>query len=157
MSHIATVDVQIKDLSSLQKACEKLGLELVKGQTNFKWYGRFVGDSVQFVESLRAKGINVNDYGKCDHVIRVKDASRHTYEIGVVKLADGTYTLLWDYFQGGFGLMDKVAADSDKAKEGVGKLVQRYATEVAAKRLKQQGYRVTETVVDGKIKLKATR
>lgn len=156
MSHIATVDVQIKDLDSLAKACTKLGLELVKGQQTFKWYGRFVGDSMQFVESLRAKGINVDDYGKCDHAIRVKGV-HGSYEIGVVKLADGTYTMLWDNYHGGYGLMEKVSADSDKQREGVGKLVQRYATEVASKRLRQQGYRVTESVVDGKIKLKATR
>jgi hypothetical protein len=44
MSHIATVEVQIKDLDCLAKAAERCGLEFKKDQKNFRWYGRWMND-----------------------------------------------------------------------------------------------------------------
>ena len=45
MSHVALVDVIIKDLDAVELACEDLGvLELIRNQPRFNWYGRWVND-----------------------------------------------------------------------------------------------------------------
>ena len=61
MSHISKIELEINDLGMLGQACKGLGMELVRNQKAFKWYGE---DS------------------QCDHAIKVPEAS---YEIGVVK------------------------------------------------------------------------
>jgi hypothetical protein len=37
MSHISKIELEVKDLSVLGAACKRLGLELVQGQTTYKW------------------------------------------------------------------------------------------------------------------------
>lgn len=147
LSHVATVDVEIKDLVSLRKACDRLGLELVEGQETYKWYGESVGDY-----PLPA-GFQASDLGKCSHAIRLRPDSpvytNQAYEIGVVARRDGRpgYQLLWDFYCGGFGLQDHVG-------EGCAKLKQAYANEVAKRTAIQQGFRVQETVnQNGSIRL----
>jgi hypothetical protein len=61
MSHISKIELEVKDLTVLGQACSRLGLELIKGRKQFKWYGKDAS---------------------CDHVIKVPGAD---YEIGVVK------------------------------------------------------------------------
>ena len=45
MSHVVKIEVTIKSLESLERAAQALGLEFVRGQRNFKWYGEFMGDA----------------------------------------------------------------------------------------------------------------
>jgi hypothetical protein len=73
MSHISKIELEVKDLAILSRACGRLGLEFVKGQETFKWYGKA---------------------GSCDHAIRAPAAS---YEVGVVKV-EGKYELLCDHY-----------------------------------------------------------
>lgn len=139
MSHITKINLLIKDLDALDKACSRLGLELVRGQKTFKWYGRFVGDS------LGIAGVNPADYGKCEHAIRVK-GNVGAYEIGLVKRADDKgYDLHWDNYQGGYGLAEKVGYETG-ARARVGakatKLADWYAAEVARKQMARQGFMV---------------
>src|SRR4051812_32472193 len=103
MSHVATVDVEIKDLDALDAACKKLGLELVRGQTTFRWYGQHVGDY-----PLPA-GFTGADLGTCEHAVRVPGRA-DAYEIGVVRRRDGRsgWSLMWDFYAGGYGLMERV-------------------------------------------------
>lgn len=151
MSHVATIDLQVKDLAALKAACAKLGLELVEGQKTHKWYGRWVNDySAQ--DAAYRNGIDPKDYGKCEHAIRIP-GNASAYEIGVVadKAHPGSYRLIWDNFMGGKGL-DKIIGND------TGLLKQRYAAEVARKQALRQGYRVIETqTADGKILLRAKR
>lgn len=108
MSHLVTETMEIHDLDALARAAEECGMELVRGQRAFKWYGRSVGDY-----PLPA-GFTAEDLGKCEHAIRVKGADARTYEIGVVNRRDAEgnrlpgYSLLWDFWAGGYGL-EKVA------------------------------------------------
>lgn len=150
MSHITTIDLQVKDLDAMRKACERLGLELVEGQKKFKWYGRFVGDTTP------PKGIDAKDYGKCEHAIRVK-GNPSAYEIGLVKRTDGKgYTLCVDTWRGGFGLRDYVSYDtSAKTLDnfGVDKLKDWYAAEVAQKQMRKQGFRVNARQLDRKVQV----
>jgi hypothetical protein len=74
MSHISKIELEVNDLTTLKRACARLGLRFVESQKTFKWFGY--------------------EEGRCDHAIKVPGA---TYEIGVTK--KGTlYELQCDYF-----------------------------------------------------------
>lgn len=157
MSHIASVQVEIKDLECLAKAAARCGLEFKNGQKTFKWYGVWVIDYSQDDAAYKLLGIDPKDYGKCEHALSVVGNDK-AYEIGVIKHPKGGYALLWDFYAGGHGLMAKVSADTDKQRKSVGKLQQAYAAEVAKKAAKKQGFSVSEKVQqDGSIKLVCTR
>ena len=74
MSHISKIELEVKDLGVLSQACTRLGMNLVKNQKTYVWYGR--------------------DSQQCDHAIRVPGAE---YEIGVLK-KDGRYELQCDFY-----------------------------------------------------------
>lgn len=144
MSHIVTLKTKFLDLDALKQACPDLGLEFRENQRTYNWFGKSVGDY-----PLPA-GFTKEDLGKCNHAIAVKDASSNTYEIGVVANKNGEgYTLLWDFWQGGYGLEAKVGKNASK-------LVQGYKVEVAIKELRRQGRRVRKTYTDsGDVVLRA--
>jgi len=73
MSHISKIELEVKDLSILGQACTKMGLQLVKNQKTYKWYG---------------------NEAECDHAIKIPDAD---YEIGI-KHVNGRYELHCDYY-----------------------------------------------------------
>jgi hypothetical protein len=73
MSHISKIELEVKDLAILGQACARLGLELARGRTAFKWYGK---------------------EAPCDHCIRVPGAD---YEIGVINNG-GSFELNCDYY-----------------------------------------------------------
>jgi hypothetical protein len=146
MSHVAKIEIEIKDLAALKAAAEKLGMEFVEGQTSYKWYGRSVGDT-----PLPA-GFSKYELGQCAHALRIA-GNPAAYEIGVVKRKDGGagFTLLWDSWNGGYGLTEKVGAKAEKLKQG-------YAVEVATRAARRQGFRVTTTTrQDGKVELRLQR
>jgi hypothetical protein len=130
MSHVATVDVHITDLSALKAACSALGLEFREGQQCFRWFGTHIGDY-----PLPA-GYTAADMGQCEHAIGVKD-NAGAYEVGVVRRRDGKpgYTLMYDFWNRGYGLEEKIGSRA-------GKLRQQYAAQVAATQARRQGYRV---------------
>jgi hypothetical protein len=140
MSHVVSMTFPIDDLDCLDKACEKLGLELKRDQKTFKWYGRWVNDYNAGNAAYR-QGIDTKDYGKCAHAIGVKGNSK-AYEIGLVPRTDGKpgYQMAYDFFSGGFGLMEKVGKDASK-------LCQEYSVQQNLKRgsyLQQQGFAMTQ-------------
>lgn len=77
MSHLAKIEMKVKNLDSLAQASKNLGGVFNKNQTEFKWYS---------IEK-----------GKCDHAISFKGAS---YEIGVIK-EGSVYNLSLDNFYSG--------------------------------------------------------
>lgn len=140
MSHIAKIEIEVRDLDALEAACRRIGCEFVRAQLAYRWYGRSVGDY-----PLPA-GFSVEDLGKCEHAIQVPGAR---YEIGVVTRRDSRpgYALLWDSYSAG-GL-ERVLGQSAR------KLVQAYGIEAATRAARRQGYSVTETVQpDGAVLLK---
>jgi hypothetical protein len=126
MSHVTTIDLEIKDLSALKAACERLGYLWLEGQKNYRWYGRYMGNYAM------PEGMTVADLGKCEHAISVPGAS---YEIGVVT-RNGKTTLLWDFWSSG-GLERIVG-------KGGCKLKQAYAVEATRRAARRAGYQVTE-------------
>lgn len=150
MSHITKIDLLIKDLDALDKACGKMGLELVRGQKRFKWWGRFMGDS-RPPKELAEQGYTTDKFGTCDHVIRVKGNAK-AYEIGLIQRKDGKgYMLAWDSYLGGFGLLP--ATGYDKQDQGATKLKDWYAAEVARKQMSQQGFMVRTVQQDRKVQV----
>ena len=105
-SHVSKVDVVIRDLDALETAGRKCGLVLHRGQKTYKWFGQSVGDYPI------PTGMNVSDLGKCTHALSVAN-NPDAYEIGVVAQADGTYNLVWDFWEGGYGLQERVGTDCE--------------------------------------------
>lgn len=156
MSHVATIETEIHDLDALAAACESLGLELVRNQKVYNWFGRSVGDYPLPV------GFTAAELGTCDHAIRIKGTSLNgkidrtqPYEIGLALRRDGKsgYTMLWDTYHGGHGLVEKVGGE--KAE----KLIQGYGVEVAIRAAKRQGFRVIKQRVlsDGRVEVVTQR
>jgi len=116
-------------------------LELRRGQKKYRWYGESVGDSPL------PRGVAVSDLGKCEHAVSIP-GDKTVYEIGLVLLANGSYQLHYDEFNGGYGLQAKVGRKA-------GLLLQRYGLNAAANQARKQGMTVrSETVLpDGRIRL----
>jgi len=133
VSHIATVEVEFRDMDALAKACVKCGVELRQDQKTFRWYNGKVSP--------------------CDSAIVHPNAK--AYEIGVHETETGL-RIEFDPFMRGHGMQDAVAFE-DNIK-GLGKLQQAYAVEVARKQAKRQGFSVREQVqADGRVKLTLSR
>jgi hypothetical protein len=146
VSHVTQIDLDVKDLDALAVACEELGLELRRGQTTYKWWGKHVGDFPV------PQGFTVDDLGKCDHAISVKGNPK-AYEVGLVKRRDGRpgYTLLYDFWAGGCGLMEKVGEECKALR-------QRYSVVVAEKAARKQGFRTQRrTLENGQMQVVARR
>jgi hypothetical protein len=132
MSHVVNMQLSVDDLGSLQEAAKTLGLELVKGQTSYKWFGRFMGDAPL------PEGFTKEDLGKCNHVIRLPGNDK-AYEIGVVKNKSGSgFSLLFDFWAGGYGLEKAIGKDG-------GLLKQSYSVIRAKKEMLRKGHRVSTT------------
>ncbi len=126
MSHIAKIELEIRDLDSLKQACKRLGFHFMENQKHYAWYGKWVGNQ-PIPEEISEK-----DLGKCTHAIHVPAA---VFEIGIVK-KDNSYLLLWDSWIGG-GLEKAIGKDA-------GILKQAYAIESVKREARRKGYRLTE-------------
>ena len=105
MSHISSIEVAIRSLETLQRACQALGLEFHQGQRQFRYFG---------------------GSAPCDHAIRVPDAA---YELGVVQSQDG-YGLQWDDWHSG-GLEQRLGKGAGLLKQAYA--VERVRTEAKRK------------------------
>jgi hypothetical protein len=138
MSHIAKIELEIKSLDALIKACQRLGFEFVRDQKKYTWYGRWVGDYPL------PEGIAKDQLGTCDHAIKIPGC---TYEIGVVK-RNSSYTLLWYSWESALRL--KIGQDA-------GVIKQAYTVEAVRQDALLKGYRVTEKKTDKAIRLVLSR
>ncbi len=154
MSHVATIEIEIRDLDALARAAKRCGLEFVKDQTTYIWYGRSVGDYPL------PEGFTEKDLGRCLHALRVPPSelskgqkTRPPYEVGVVERRDGKpgYMLQWDFYAGGYGLEKRVGKDCQRLRQA-------YGIEVAKAQAQRKGFRVTEQVLaDGSVDLIAEK
>lgn len=129
MSHVAKIEIEIKDLEALKAAAARIGCRFVPHQRSYRWYGTHVGDYPL------PDGFAASDLGRCEHAIFVPGAS---YEVGVCRRRDGKpgYTLLWDFWGGG-GLEKQLGPNGQR-------LIQAYGIEAAKRAARRAGYRVTE-------------
>lgn len=162
MSHIAEVELEVKDLAALRAAADRLGLDLCENVTRYRWWRdealeRAGGNAtaIAHVEDyLRRNPHNLPNGaapGECTHVLRVRGREGHAYEVGVLAKPGGGFQLLWDFWQGGQGLEAAIGTDGNRLK-------QRYAVEVAKKQARRQGWRVNEVAqADGSVQLRLRR
>lgn len=146
MSHVVGIDCAITELDALASAADALGLELVRGQRSYRWFGRHVGDFAL------PRGFKAEDLGKCEHALRVRgdDAA---YEVGLVPLRSGEgWTLIYDFFgKPGAALQRSI---------GIGgrKLLQGYQKAVVLKVASARGLRATvDKQADGSVRVTLTR
>jgi hypothetical protein len=138
MSHIATIKTELRDLDALKSACIELGAQFVEGQTQYKWFGAHMGDYPV------PEGIRQDQLGKCTHVIRVPGVE---YEVGVVQKSTGHWTLAYDFWGPGQGLLKKFGPDCQR-------LVQLYGIHKAIREATRHGHQVhRRQQQDGSIKL----
>jgi hypothetical protein len=162
MSHIVEIKLLINDLAALKAAVAADPRLEWREKKTYNWYGRSVGDYPL------PEGITKEDLGKCDFAIGVKD-NPEAYEVGVIKKKDGTgYTLMGDFYKGGYGLCEVVGekitepylaqvkqpdgtikevltqpTPDDIKGHNFYKLANAYAAQVSAKAMRKKGYRVT--------------
>lgn len=149
MSHVANVEVEIKDLSALRTACENLGLEFMENQQTWNWYGDYM-DDWHTDEAAVSHGYDTKDFGKGLHAIKVPNSE---YEIGVVKNPNGSgFRLIYD----SYGSHGRAISESLGGMK-LTKLNNEYTATVATRQLQKQGYRVTRTVKKGRIHLKGVQ
>lgn len=133
MSHVTKIECEIRDLKALEAACKQLGLILTKKDT-YRWFGRYMQDSPL------PQGFAAKDLGKCEYAIGIPD-NKNAYEVGVVKRRDGKegYTLMYDYWSGGYGLIDKIG-------QGAKTLTREYTLQAATNKFRQKGYNVVRSI-----------
>jgi len=126
MSSMTQIVSEIKSLIDLERACNRLGITLVRGKTEARYYGH--------------KTVT------CDHTIEIP---RTAFDIAVKKRHDGTYVLSCDLY----GPEGRVIADT--CGKSLGLLKQAYAVEVAKSEARKKNMRVTEErKTDGRIRVK---
>lgn len=142
MSHVAAVDLKIQDLDALEAVCGRMGLELVRGKTTYKWFGRFLNDWTSAEGQERAAALNGFDpatFGHSLHVVRRKDRNGGAYEIGIVARRDGKpgFEAVYDAWGSGGKLVEQIAG------KNLVTLKKELSTEVSLRHLQRQGYRVS--------------
>ena len=152
MSHVASVNIQITDLGALKKACAELHLQFMEGQKTHQWFGRWVND-YSAADAAYRNGIKPEDYGKCEHAIRLpKGVYREgDYEIGVVKSPTGSgFTLVYDFYSTGRKIKETLGQRCER-------IVQLYGVYRATQAAMNKGYMVQRQLLqDGAIKLRIT-
>jgi len=140
MSHLAHIDLELKDLQALKDMCKEHGFTFMEGQKSYKWFGKWMND-YDAADSAYKHGFKTEDYGKCSHAIKVPGAS---YEIGIVEIRKGVYKPIWDFFSSG-GLKPT----------HIQKLKQGYVDHVITRNCKKNGYRIKnkKKEKDGKLRL----
>ena len=158
MSHLVKIKTIFKDFDALCEAFKICGMELMLDQHTYRWFDRWVGDTVM-PEGFTWKPSNQpNGYttvgprfththdpklrmlGTCDHAFRVAGDNRFcTYDAGVYQNPDGTWGVVWDYYGMGGQAISKRLGTSD-TKPNAEKLESAYALIVAERTAQAQGW-----------------
>jgi hypothetical protein len=153
MSHVTDVSMRVTDLDALERAADRRGLRLVRGQRTWKWYGRWEND-FHGKHAAAEQGFRPADFGKCEHALVLKNAGPHDYEVGVVRARDGNgYELLYDAWGSGGQRLEKAAGHhlDDLNRDYTVAL----ATQRAHEQLAGEGFEelAQEELPDGRVKL----
>jgi len=128
MSHMVEITTKIQGLDMLERACRRLGLNLMRGKTKARYYG--------------------NKVVTCDHAIEVPSCG---FDIGVKKQSDKSYLLMADFYGQEGRKLEEVCG-----KE-LGRLKQAYQAVVAKVVAQSKGFTVEETKVNGKQRVRCWR
>lgn len=146
VSHVADVDIKIRDIACFEKAVIALGGEYLPDEHNIRWYGQFLNDWSS--DRAAVNRIDPKRFGKSDAGIARFPGC--TYDVGLLKNEDGSYTPYYDTYGQGHGLTKVLGG------ENCVKLKDEYAAAVTTRMLARKGFRVQRTVdKQGAIVLKA--
>ena len=121
MSHIVSIETKITDLGALKAAVEAKGWEWREGQTSYRWFGEFVGDTPM------PEGMTVEDLGTCSHAVRIPGCK---YEVGVLKGVDGSHSIVYDYWE---------RSMNEALGQNAGPLIQAYAVQKTLAEARRMG------------------
>jgi hypothetical protein len=133
MSHIASVELELRDMAALAKAADACGLELVRDCKQFRYFA--------------------GQHAPAIHKLKLKDAAADDFEIGL-RYTDGSQTTLQPF-------IDTYGRQGQKLVKATGdgmvKFKQRYAAEVASAELRRKGYAVRITEQGAGLRVRATK
>lgn len=113
MSHVVSGSVIVTDLDLLRSVIGKHfpKLKWMEEQKTYQWFGSWQDDYSRS-DAAYKNGIDVEDYGKCEHALRMDGVK---YEIGIVKRKDGKgYSLVWDFYSDGAKLSKYIGKGAEK-------------------------------------------
>ena len=144
MSHVVSIQTELKDLAAVKAACLELGLTFKEGQQTYQWWGHSVGD-----HPLPA-GFTTADLGHCEHALGVPGTN---WEVGVThaRNPDGTrregYTLLCDFFGSRGAPIGRALGGTFTGRECTAmtfhRFLQAYGVAKATLEARRRGYLVT--------------
>jgi hypothetical protein len=164
MSHVVVVGLKIKNLEALAEAAASCGLEYKPQENHWRWYARFLndwhGDNAAYKHGIDPKRYGTADAG----ILYNKDGK---YDAGVYKVGEGEYTIVYDFYNGGEGLVKKLSGIQSEADLKAGKdtgdgknankLMVEYTKAVCLKNPALNGRNVTVTRLDdGRHVIRAT-
>lgn len=131
MSHVATIDLIIKNMDALKRTCEDLGLTLKENQKTYRWFGKWVQD-YHAEDAAYKNGIDPKDYGRCEHAVEVPGSN---YDIGIIKNPKGDgYVTVFDFYGSGQAIHQKLGGP------GLDKFRQHYAASATELEMANAGY-----------------
>jgi hypothetical protein len=144
MSLVSTIKLKVMNLTTLHQAMQRFGLER-REQQSYRWYGYWDGNAASLPD-----GVPATELGQCDFAYGLPNKP-NAYEIGVRQKTDGSYQLLWDDYNQGYGLTNAIGIDGCK-------LISEYEALTYTDLMTGLGYEMQEqTLADGTRKLTAVR
>lgn len=151
MSHVTSSKAVILDLDCLRETVRRFfpKLKFMEDKKTFSWWGHWVGD-FDADSAAYKNGIAVEDYGKCDHALRLEGVN---YEIGIVKKNNGPgWVLAWDFYRSAANGADGHLL-SAHIGDGAEKLMARYQQVYLERFAEENGMEVEETKVGDELVL----
>ena len=145
MSHVVTIDCKITDLEAFRLAVERCGGKLERAE-RYRWWGSYVGDyPLPKIEGMTPGQVKAK-LGRCDgYRVQVPGCG---WDVGLWRMADGSYQMMYDFYQGGRGLERALGG------RGLPKLKQAYAIVKAKRALAAKGIQARERqLADGSVQL----
>ena len=172
MSHVVTCETEFNDTAALKAACERLGWTFHEGQTSYRWFGAWVGDTpvpewlCEGAVELEAERLRLREErafapghpqhgswdalqarmtaecSKCSHAISIPGCS---YQVGL-RLVGKSLRPVWDYYDG--NMLKAMGTDGNVLRQA-------YAVEATRNAARRQGLRVLSELKqpDGSVRL----
>lgn len=150
MSHVENLNLEIRNLEAVKRACARLGWVFKENQKTYNWWNMWVDDSpvprklfateaeyqrmLALPRSQRCQEMQ-QLLGKCDHAIQIPGQA---FEIGVVE-RNGEYLLFWDWAS------DLRTVLGDPEHLDVNPFPAHYVAENLKMQIEPQGYQVYES------------
>lgn len=140
ISHLCIISTVLRDPDAIQRACHRLGWQFTAGG-RVRYYGGPADECTYTVEL----GDEINQWGR---------KLRNTYNLGIQRQQDGTYSILCDNAMSTSEVERDTSKQIGETPRIVGKFVQAYNYAVLEAEAALAGYTLESTVLpDGTISL----